>query len=367
MDEKYPRLLRALRNKGIIQVAAGGQHVAALSSSGQIYTWGVGMYGRLGHESMQDCTRPTLMHVTRKDCQAAQVAAGHMHTGFVTKSGEVWCWGMGLYGELGQGDRYDHWLPHLVSELKGLLVTYIACGEHFTLAATGAGVCYAWGRGKFGCLGLGDCDDRLKPEPIHALARVRVTKLVAGKSNPLALSEDGKLYSWGRGKHGAHGHGHTTDVTVALALRLPEDRIVVDMACGRHHCAMLTIKGEVWCWGGGQGFALGTGKEEDSFVPVRVNSIRKFVIVQVACGGNRTAAVARGGNLYMWGGGSTVSDPEKFSEMSNHFGKLHVNEEGGVLDPQPAKGYLQQLRQEYAQESQELFADAQVGLMMDDS
>jgi len=47
VDEKYPRLLRALRNKGIVQMAAGGQHVAALSSSGQIYTWGVGMFSAL--------------------------------------------------------------------------------------------------------------------------------------------------------------------------------------------------------------------------------------------------------------------------------------------------------------------------------
>jgi len=36
VDEKYPRILRSLQNKGIIQVAAGSQHVAALSSSGQV-------------------------------------------------------------------------------------------------------------------------------------------------------------------------------------------------------------------------------------------------------------------------------------------------------------------------------------------
>ena len=118
-------------------------------------------------------------------------------------------------------------------------------------------------------------------------------RVIAGKSNPLALSDDGKLYSWGRGKFGAHGHGHTSHVLAPRKLPLPEDRIVVDMDCGRHHCAMLTIKGEVWCWGGGQGFALGNGKEEDSGVPIRVESIRKFVIIQVACGGNRTAVERR--------------------------------------------------------------------------
>ena len=82
------------------------------------------------------------MEVTRKDCQAAQVACGHMHSAYVSKQGEVWCWGMGLHGELGQGDRYDHWLPTLVLELRGLFVTYIACGHGFTLACTGGWILF---------------------------------------------------------------------------------------------------------------------------------------------------------------------------------------------------------------------------------
>eukprot|EP00961_Rhodomonas_salina_P146332 1969761-Rhodomonas_salina.1 len=77
---------------------------------------------------------------------------------------------------------------------------------------------------------------------------------------------------------------------------MPEARICVDMACGSHHCALLTIKGEVFCWGSGHGFALGTGHEDDCLAPVRVRAVRKFVMVQVACGGSRTAALARGGN-----------------------------------------------------------------------
>lgn len=338
-------MLRSLRNKGIIQVAAGSQHAAALSSSGQIFTWGIGMYGRLGHQNMQDCSRPTLMEVTRKRGQAAQVACGDMHSAYVSKQGEVWCWGMGLHGELGQGDRYDHWLPHQVLELKGLFVTHVACGEGFTLACTGAGTSYSWGRGQYGCPGHGDVEDRLKPERIEALSRVRVVRMVAAKSNPVALTDDGKIYSWGRGKFGAHGHGHKSDLLVPQKMIMPEDRIVVDVDCGRHHAAMLTIKGEVRCWGSGLGYALGNNSEADAPLPILVKPIRKFVIVQISCGGTRTAALARGGNLYMWGGGSSVSDPEKFSDLSNHFGKLHVNEEGGVLDPLPEKSLLVRLRQ----------------------
>ena len=74
------------------------------------------------------------MDVTRKGCQAAQVACGHMHSAFVTKQGQVWCWGMGLYGELGQDNRYDHWLPFQVSELKGVYVTNVTWWTFFNVS-----------------------------------------------------------------------------------------------------------------------------------------------------------------------------------------------------------------------------------------
>jgi alpha-tubulin suppressor-like RCC1 family protein len=54
-----------------------------------------------------------------------QVACGHAHSAFVSKDGEVWCWGMGLYGELGQDSRLDHWLPQvLIGPNRALIDPY---------------------------------------------------------------------------------------------------------------------------------------------------------------------------------------------------------------------------------------------------
>ena len=44
-----PRLIETLKSKRIRDVACGSSHAAALSSSGELYTWGLGEYGRLGH------------------------------------------------------------------------------------------------------------------------------------------------------------------------------------------------------------------------------------------------------------------------------------------------------------------------------
>ena len=40
---------RWVANQTVIAIAAGEAHSAAISSEEELYTWGAGSYGRLGH------------------------------------------------------------------------------------------------------------------------------------------------------------------------------------------------------------------------------------------------------------------------------------------------------------------------------
>lgn len=42
----------------VLQVAAGGTHSLALTSTGRMFTWGRGSYGRLGLNQEKDCYQP---------------------------------------------------------------------------------------------------------------------------------------------------------------------------------------------------------------------------------------------------------------------------------------------------------------------
>ena len=44
-----PKLLEALKSKRVRDIACGSSHSAAIISNGDLYTWGLGDYGRLGH------------------------------------------------------------------------------------------------------------------------------------------------------------------------------------------------------------------------------------------------------------------------------------------------------------------------------
>ena len=50
-----------LRGKDVCEISAGGAHSACFTAGGELYTWGKGRYGRLGHGDSEDQTRPKLV------------------------------------------------------------------------------------------------------------------------------------------------------------------------------------------------------------------------------------------------------------------------------------------------------------------
>ena len=56
-----PRIIEALRGKEIADIACGGAHSAAITVHGEVYTWGKGRYGRLGHGDSDDQLKPKLV------------------------------------------------------------------------------------------------------------------------------------------------------------------------------------------------------------------------------------------------------------------------------------------------------------------
>lgn len=53
-----PKLIEALKAKRVRDIACGSSHSAAITSNGELYTWGLGEYGRLGHGDTTTQTRP---------------------------------------------------------------------------------------------------------------------------------------------------------------------------------------------------------------------------------------------------------------------------------------------------------------------
>lgn len=165
-DECHPKLLLGKIGYGvrIVQVAAGGglvrvAHSLLLTSVGRVLSFGTAQYGQLGHgydagKQLSDCLRPRYIEALKNE-KVVCVAAGELHSGCVTIDGDVYTWGEGFCGQLGHGDRRPHLLPEQVT-LGGLedeCVSNMSCGCRHTLVVTEEGEVYSWGLGRFGVLG----------------------------------------------------------------------------------------------------------------------------------------------------------------------------------------------------------------------
>ncbi|KAL9679120.1 hypothetical protein QQ045_016975 [Rhodiola kirilowii] len=83
-------------------------------------------------------------------------------------------------------------------------VIQIVAGEAHTLALTGDGRVFAWGRGTFGRLGTRKESDELVPvqvefgfAPNSVRKKVKLVGIAAGAYHSLALADDGSVWCWG--------------------------------------------------------------------------------------------------------------------------------------------------------------------------
>lgn len=111
----------ALRGVGIRQIACGSGHTVVLTVDGEIHTWGRGDDGRLGHGDNGWKYVPRLTQSLAGQV-VTQVTCGSYHTAAVTGNGDLWTWGGGMYGKLGHGNEAGCSTPKRVEGLVGLPV-----------------------------------------------------------------------------------------------------------------------------------------------------------------------------------------------------------------------------------------------------
>uniref|UniRef100_A0A2K5VK04 RCC1 domain containing 1 n=1 Tax=Macaca fascicularis TaxID=9541 RepID=A0A2K5VK04_MACFA len=165
--ELEPRLLEALQGLTMAEVAAGGWHSVCVSETGDIYIWGWNESGQLalptrnlaedGETVAREATGlnedgsqvkrtgrvedgapapfiavqpfPALLDLPLGS-DAVKVSCGSRHTAVVTRTGELYTWGWGKYGQLGHEDTTSLDWPRRVEYFvdKQLQVKAVTCG-----------------------------------------------------------------------------------------------------------------------------------------------------------------------------------------------------------------------------------------------
>ena len=85
---------------GVVDLAAGTYHSAAVKSDGTIWAWGYNGFGQLGNNAVVDQTTPVQVPALTS---VVATVAGHEHTLALKSDGTVWAWGYNFFGQLGDG------------------------------------------------------------------------------------------------------------------------------------------------------------------------------------------------------------------------------------------------------------------------
>uniref|UniRef100_A0A3B5ANJ8 HECT-type E3 ubiquitin transferase n=1 Tax=Stegastes partitus TaxID=144197 RepID=A0A3B5ANJ8_9TELE len=292
-----PMLIHVLSSRKIVKLAAhpDGQHYLALSSNGEVFSWGCGDGGRLGHGDTTYLEEPTMIAAfngKQTGKHVVHIACGSTYSAAITADGELYTWGRGNYGRLGHGSSEDQTTPMLVTALKGLKVMDVACGsgDAQTLAVTENGQVWSWGDGDYGKLGRGGSDGCKTPKLVEKLQDLDIVKVCCGSQFSVALTKDGQVYTWGKGDNQRLGHGTDEHVRYPKLLDSLQGKKVVDVAVGSTHCLALTDDGEVHSWGSNdklQHFdTLFSNKKQPKALP----GLNSKHIVGISCGPGQSFA-----------------------------------------------------------------------------
>ncbi|XP_071444865.1 uncharacterized protein ca [Hetaerina americana] len=236
------------------------------------------------------------------------LAAGYAHAALVWNRG-VMTWGNTAQGCLGHGltmSRYS--FPRDVASFPslGIEVLSVSCGRQHTLALTSNGV-YSWGSAQFGQIGIGMSSGQAPyPRLVEKLCHEQVVQVSAGQYHSMALTHDGRVYTWGWGVYGQLGHGNVEDCIVpTLVQALDEMQAHVTSICGGHcHSLALTVGGQLMAWGSSVFGQLGHGAVGKSSLPVFVSLPEPISIMTTAYFHNLAVGISN--RLYTWGSSPQV-------------------------------------------------------------
>lgn len=215
--------------------------------------------------------------------------------------------GTGANGASGDpdGDGFTNLMEFYQGSNPGLLADtpkgIIASGADHSLALTAEGRVWTWGSGSSGQLGDGTNLNRQAPVPLLTVAGMaKIVHIGAGYSFSMALDANGSLWAWGSNSQREISRDTMSSTRTPIRINLPAP--VVRFACGDYHSLALDRNGKLWAWGGNSDGQLGVGHNSlvEGFIEVTKPPGMGNVSFLAACG-KSSYAIDTAGKAWAWG------------------------------------------------------------------
>jgi alpha-tubulin suppressor-like RCC1 family protein len=274
-------------SNGSVNIAAG------IRSDGTLWGWGSNNYSALdGGTNTVSRSSPILVVGGITNWQRVSIGNGFIAA--LRCDNTIWMWGKNSGGILGDGTTVNRSSP--VSIVGGFTNwCQVVAGLQYTLALRTSGELWAWGCGQLGSLGDGNTINR--SSPVSIVGGYTDWCKVSALYNSAAIRTNGELWTWGSSRCGMLGDG--TTVSKSSPVSVVGGFSWNDVATGNHHMLAIKNDGTLWAWGcGGQG-RLGTGNSSNQSSPVSVTC--GFTDWCQINAHYHSAGIRTNGTLWTWG------------------------------------------------------------------
>lgn len=301
------------------QLVRGPRHFLALTDDNNVYSWGEGWGGELGHgANIDSVARPKRIESLLK-YSIVKVAAGEGFSLFLTGNGIVLSCGRQSSSCLVQAA--DCWRPRLIDAFLKLNVIDIGSSDDHVVIVTDQGDALAWGRNTWGKLGrkLVGCPlDYVCPEPglvtVAASGAVlpRFVKVFCGEDATGFVDDNQAVWLCGYNAYNKLSLNRSTflGTRVVVEYKCQASRVnlkhkgkLKEIHLGRKHTVFLFDKSKVLTIGCNENAQLGGGQQHSSGRmrrPVVVDELRCLDIKKMSIGSVFTLAMSSK-NVYFFG------------------------------------------------------------------
>ena len=276
--------------------------------------------------------RVTVTTITETE---ARLYVNNATTFLLKKDGKVWYWGESHDGSNAMGNGTEVALPTLNTNLNALPSGIKQLGiysndYHACCAITNDGKLYTWGYNGHGQLGRGNTSGYTTEGPwlVDTQSSNTFTMCHCGYYANFALQDNGYIWSCGYNGQYTLGTGNNSDQHRFYRINLPN---VIDFSANHDVALAVTNENKVYIWGTNNSSAMG-GATGTTGTPTHMTALDGKNIVKVRAGGYSGHAISSDGKMYSWGKGyyhavpygssSDVSTPTEMTWFSRKGIKL---------------------------------------------
>ena len=235
-------------------VVAGTAHTLMLDSVGNLYTWGLGTSGQLGDAAVLSRSSPVQVGT---DLYNNIFATTSHSTAIRSTDSVLFTWGLGTSGQLGDITALSKSSPVQIGttlsnqsspvQIGNSSYSQVSAGAGHTLGLGYDGILYGWGKNDQGQIG----------GQLNTLG-IGWSKVVVGPTHSLGIRFDGTLYAWGNNASGQLGD--RTIVAKSSPVVIDSANNWKDIAVGQgtlYYSMAIRNDGKLFAWGNNQGGQLG--------------------------------------------------------------------------------------------------------------